>query len=51
VIPTFSVLSTAIVPFIPVLYIALLRIKHIDDQRPKDLSYVRVSISKTMPDL
>jgi hypothetical protein len=32
VIPTFSVLSTAIVPFIRVLYIALPRIKHIDDQ-------------------
>ena len=34
VIPTFSVLSTAIVPFIPILYIALPRIKDIDDYRP-----------------
>ena len=31
VIPTFSVLSTAIVPFIPVFYIALPSIKDIDD--------------------
>jgi hypothetical protein len=55
VIPTFSVLSTAIVPFIPVLYIALPRIKHIDDcpafyylhsfrkQIPKVLVHIRTT--------
>jgi hypothetical protein len=48
VIPTFSVLSTAIVPFIPVLYIALPRIKHIDDQRPKGLSYALTLMSYTL---